>query len=73
MAEATRFWKISWPDYESDYRHSYINGGLDYPFGLPGIDCDVCGKTWGGSRILSYECPESLKSLEHFNNRCLNE
>lgn len=69
MASATRFWKIDSPAYESDYRHSYINGGLEYPFGLPGVDCDVCGKTWGGSRILSCECPESLKSLKHFKNR----
>lgn len=69
MAPATRFWRISSPDYESDYRDSYINGGLDYPFGLPGVHCDVCGQTWGGCRVLSYECPESLKSHKNFKER----
>ena len=69
MAQATRFWTISSPDYESDYRQSYINGGLDYPFGLPGVHCDVCGQTWGGSRVLSYECPESLRNHKNFKER----
>jgi hypothetical protein len=43
------------PDYGSDYRYSYINGSLEHRFGLPGVDCDVCGQTWGGSRVLPYE------------------
>jgi hypothetical protein len=56
-----RFWRIKSPSYESDYRHSYINGSLEHPFGLPGIECDVCGDTWGGSRILPYDCPPSFR------------
>jgi hypothetical protein len=55
------FWRLYHPDYDSDYRHSYINGSLDHPFALPGVRCDVCGATYGGSRILSYECPQSLR------------
>jgi hypothetical protein len=57
-----KFWRVRSPEYDSDYRHSYINGGLEHPFGLPGVICDVCGDTWGGSRILPFECPEQFRS-----------
>jgi hypothetical protein len=60
-----KFWRIHYPDYESDYKHSYINGELSHPFGLPGVKCDVCGQTWGGSRTLPYECP--LNYQKHKN------
>lgn len=56
-----RFWRISSPEYESDYKHSYINGSLVHPFGLPGVKCDVCGDTWGGSRILPFDCPQRFQ------------
>jgi hypothetical protein len=67
--QQTRFWTISSPKYKSDYKHSYINGDLDYPFGLPGIKCDVCGATWGGRRVLPYECPERLRSKKNLTER----
>jgi len=57
----TAFWSVQSPDYESDYEHSYINGSLEHPFGLPGIECDICGQTWGGIRILKYECLPELR------------
>jgi hypothetical protein len=57
-----RFWQLYNPDYESDYQHSYINGGLEHPFGLPGVKCDICHQTWGGGRILPFECPISLRN-----------
>lgn len=56
------FWRIKSPDYESDYVDSYINGAVEHPFGLPGVNCDVCGETWGGSRILPYGCPDSFRN-----------
>src|ERR1041384_7604007 len=57
-----RFWRINCPNYENgDYQNSYINGDLEHPFGLPGVNCDVCHQTWGGSRILPYELPPSLR------------
>lgn len=56
------FWRIESPNYESDYKHTYLNGSLDHPFGLPGIECDVCGATWGGSKIFPVVCPQSLRS-----------
>ena len=64
-----RFWRLTYPDYDSDYRNSYINGNLEHPFGLPGVDCDVCGKTWAGSRVLPYEYPQSLRSHKKATDR----
>ena len=64
-----RFWRIKSPDYESDYKHSYINGSLDHPFGLPGVVCDVCGNTWGGSRILPYDCPAAFHRHKNITER----
>jgi hypothetical protein len=62
------FWKLDHPDYDSDYRFSYINGSLQHPFGMPGIQCDVCGETWGGSRILPYDCPVQLRQHKRLTN-----
>ena len=62
-----RFWKLDHPDYDSDYRFSYINGSLVHPFGMPGVRCDVCGDTWGGSRILPYD-PAQLRKRKHLTD-----
>lgn len=56
-----KFWRIESPDYHSDYKHTYINGSLQHPYGLPGVKCDVCNATSGGGRILPFECPESFR------------
>jgi hypothetical protein len=56
-----KFWRLQEPEYESDYQEAYVNGYLEHPFGLPGVQCDVCGQTWGGSRILPCECPIELR------------
>ena len=63
-----QFWKLDHPDYDSDYRSSYINGSLAHPFGMPGVRCDVCGETWGGSRILPYDCPVQLRKHKDLTN-----
>lgn len=47
-----KFWRITSPNYTSDYSRTWINGSLSHPDSLPGVICDVCGETWGGSRIL---------------------
>jgi len=60
-----RFWRITEFNHQSDYAHSYINGSLDHPFGLPGVHCDVCDSTWGGARILPVVCPTSLRCHTH--------
>jgi Protein of unknown function (Gmx_para_CXXCG) len=60
-----QFWRLKYPDYDSDYKASYINGSLEHPFGLPGVRCDVCRATWGGGRILPFELPASLRGRKH--------
>jgi hypothetical protein len=62
------FWRLDHPDYESDYADTFINGALDHPFFLPGVECPVCKQTWGGSRILPYQCPESLQRRKEIRN-----
>jgi hypothetical protein len=52
-----KFWRITSPAQESDYSHTWINGSLSHPYSLPGVKCDVCGETWGGSQILPYPAP----------------
>ena len=64
-----KFWRLTQPDSDSDYRHSYINGGLSNPFGLPGISCEVCNVKFGGSRVLPFECPQELREKTHFIER----
>jgi hypothetical protein len=59
-----RFWRLRAPDYSSDYAHTFINGELDHPFALPGVECERCGATWGGHKILPFELPEVLRSIE---------
>jgi hypothetical protein len=55
-----RFWRITSPAQKSDYSHNWINGSLSHPDSLPGVECDVCGETWGGSRILPDTAPEAV-------------
>ena len=63
------FWRLDEPEYSSDYVSKFINGDLDHPFGLPGVQCERCGETWGGETILPYELPVALRSLESLNDR----
>jgi hypothetical protein len=56
-----RFWQLTAPTY-SDYHHTFINGTVEHPYGLPGIRCDTCGHTWiSAARVLPIECPPSLR------------
>ena len=67
--ETSQFWKLTQPEYNSDYDHSLINGSLEHPFGMPGVNCSVCGATWGGSRILAVTCPEGLSEQKEIKDR----
>lgn len=64
-----KFWRIDGPEYESDYDRLFINGHLDHPYGLPGIKCDACGQTWGGSRTLPIACPKDLRERKQIKER----
>jgi hypothetical protein len=59
-----QFWRLNQPEYDSDYADTFINGDLEHPFSLPGVKCERCGATWGGSTILPYELPTHLHSLK---------
>lgn len=59
--EPPRFWCVKHPEYETDYKNTYINGSLQHPFGLPGVKCDICENTWAGSRILPFDCPQAFQ------------
>lgn len=69
VASVATFWRLAHPEYRSDYKHSYINGSLEHPFALPGVCCDVCGATWGGSRILAQECPPKFPQHKNLRDR----
>jgi hypothetical protein len=66
--DVATFWRLDHPDYDSDYKHSYINGSLEHPFGLPGVRCDICGSTYGGGRILAQECPQQLQGHKNLRD-----
>jgi hypothetical protein len=63
------FWQLVRPEYESDYENSYINGSLEHPFGLPGVECTSCDATWGSNRILPYSLPQELCEGNRFRSR----
>jgi hypothetical protein len=35
-----KFWRIRSPEYEFDYKDSYVNGSLEHPFDLPDMTID---------------------------------
>lgn len=65
----TLFWRLESPPEQSDYDYTFINGALEHPFGLPGVDCESCGATWGGEIQLPYELPMHLRGLKSLNER----
>lgn len=65
-----RFWRIKKSsDNKSDYLHSYVNGSVEHPFGLPGVNCDICGEVWGGCRVLPVDCPQSFRQHKNITDR----
>jgi Protein of unknown function (Gmx_para_CXXCG) len=63
----SKFWRMREPEYDSDYDHTFINGSLEHPYGLPGVACGTCGQTWGGSRVLPVVCPAELRDVHELN------
>lgn len=63
-----QFWRIEPPEYDSDYKASFINGHGEHLFGLPGVECSTCGATWGGSRVLPFECPPLFQSTKEIRD-----
>lgn len=66
--ESPTFWKLTYPSGQSDYKHSYVNGDLEHPFGLPGVKCDVCGAVYGGGAVRPFECPPKLRTHKNIRD-----
>ena len=47
----------------------FVNGSLEHPYGLPGVECTACGETWGKTRVVTVTCPETLRSVHELNER----
>jgi hypothetical protein len=63
-----KFWRLIRPDSGSISQDRIINGFLDHPYGLPGVHCERCRKTWGGCRIHPFSCPEKFIKRKEINN-----
>jgi len=57
------------PQYSSDAQDFYTNGNLEHSFRLPGVSCEVCRTTHGGSRILSISAPPQIQNDSRFKSR----
>jgi len=57
------------PEYSSDSQDFAINGNLEYVYRFPGVSCNACKATYGGSRILSLEAPPQILNDQRFRSR----
>lgn len=62
------YWRMTVPEYDTDYDGFFINGVVDHPYGLPGIRCRSCNSTWGGGSTLPLLMPPALLSVPELNN-----
>ncbi|MEH7085368.1 double-CXXCG motif protein [Neobacillus drentensis] len=63
----TSFWKMQQPDYITDHQEKSINGYVEHPYGLPGVECTDCGETWSSTKILPYKLPSNLNDISDLN------
>lgn len=64
-----RFFRMRSPHYSSDAQDFYTNGNLQHIYRLPGVSCEVCKTTHGGSRILSISAPPQIQNDSRFKSR----
>jgi hypothetical protein len=57
------------PRYSSDSQDFFINGNLEHLYRLPGVTCEVCNTSHGGSRILPISAPEQIQNDSRFRSR----
>jgi hypothetical protein len=57
------------PVYSSNTQDFNTNGNLEHLFRLPGVSCEVCNASTGGSRILPIEFPTQLHDDSRFKSR----
>ncbi len=63
------YWRLEPPQYSSDYQDTFINGSSQHLYGMPGLSCNVCKKTYGGGYPLPYACPEKLQKHKNIRRR----
>ncbi len=64
-----RFFRMRSPLYSSDSQDFFINGNLEHLYRLPGVSCEVCNTSHGGSRILPISAPEQIQNDSRFRSR----
>lgn len=64
-----QFFRMQSPEYSSDSQDLAINGNLEYVYRFPGVSCNACKATYGGSRILSLEAPPQIQNDQRFRSR----
>jgi len=64
-----QFFRMQSPEYSSDSQDLAINGNLEYVYRLPGVSCNACKATYGGSRILALEAPPQIQNDQRFRSR----
>jgi len=64
-----RFFRMQPPEYSSDSQNLAINGNLEYVYRFPGVSCNACNATYGGSRILALEAPPQIQNDPRFRSR----
>jgi hypothetical protein len=64
-----QFFRMQSPKYSSDKQELAINGNLEYVYRFPGVSCNTCRATYGGSRILSFEAPSRIRNDQRFRSR----
>jgi hypothetical protein len=64
-----QFFRMQSPRYNSDSQDLSINGNLEYVYRFPGVSCNACKATYGGSRILTLEAPPQIRTDQRFRSR----
>jgi hypothetical protein len=64
-----QFFRMQSPQYSSDSQDLSINGSLEYVYRFPGVSCNACKATYGGSRILTLEAPPQILNDQRFRSR----
>jgi hypothetical protein len=64
-----QFFRMQSPRYSSDSQELSINGNLEYVYRFPGVSCNACKATYGGSRILTFEAPPQIRTDQRFRSR----
>ncbi len=64
------FFALQEPNTGSDYKHTQVNGEARTTYGMPGVECSVCGRVGPlGHGTLPYRLPPALTADRHLQDR----